>query len=845
MVDIGGFSNNTSAALALALFGGSVSSSTGPTMSAQAGFKPYVQNEPQKIADFTKQSSYQQAVSYFKANIGKAKTVDDVVHDPKLLNFILTAFNLQSDAQYPAKVKAILTSDLSDRTSYANALIDPRYQQFAKEFDVHDLGMTNFQNSASIQDVIDKYTTNSYEASLDNVNPALRSAAYFLRNIGSITDAYNILGDPVFRNVVVTALGLPNTIANLPVQDQRALINSKLDIKKLETSGGAGGSGSGSPTSAALSTANSDATAIANDRKIVAAAQSSVQSVDDRITKLQKSYSDLAAIQDPNGAYAAEIPVQQAAAPVLVEQNALVLAAQRATGTVTSDLAQMQKLIQQAGSSTNTTPLSQLKTQFQTLHDEVVSAIAGASYQFDNGTGGATYTAQNLLDGSVSAPITVQYDSKGDTVTVNPQNLGSGSSFQSQLDAANSAFQAINGSFDSANIQAAASAATSAQSAGNTVAQFVNTDATNFSKAVAAVPQWAGTYNTTTLYRGAASLADAGTRATQINQLLTQIQNVAEQSAQLDPNGDRTALQSQYSGLITKLGNLINTPGQPNIDNLLVANPNTATPGSYSYAIDSQGKYTIQAGTHDLVGSVLNPLSGADVSSLTDANAVLAMITGSVQTAMASAGQQIGADSQVFALPAGTLDPRAAVDSQYRQLASDMSKVVSGAASGSSNLLDPHQSSITLNVPTAGMSITIAPDNTYGTDVSQTLTNGSQALPSSPSDVSGALAQLETARFNNARVLNTLNQQLTQLDLASGITKAHIQQLTTQQAAASTGTPINATPFAVQLVQKYLAQVDVQASANGGGGGNAYVLQLLQPSSGGITIPTTNINIRA
>jgi hypothetical protein len=47
-------------------------------------------------------------------------------------------------------------------------------------------------------------------------------------------------------------------------------------------------------------------------------------------------------------------------------------------------------------------------------------------------------------------------------------------------------------------------------------------------------------------------------------------------------------------------------------------------------------------------------------------------------------------------------------------------------------------------------------------------------------------------------------------------------------------------------VQKYLAQVDAQSSASGAGGGNAYVLQLLQPGgAGNVIIPTTNINVSA
>ncbi len=817
----------------VSLFGTSSTSST-PMLSALAGFKPYVQNEPQKIADFTKQSSYQKDIGYFKANIGKMKSVDQLVKDPKLVNILLTAFNLQADAQYPAKVKAILTSDLTDKSSYANRLIDPRYQQFARTFNTALLGMTQFSNSSVISDVINKYTTNAYEKSLDNVNPALRSAAYFLRNVGRITDAYNILGDSVLRNVVLTALNLPPEIANMPVEDQRRLIMSKLDITKLEVKGSSssGSGANGSTPSTPLDLAKADASAILNDRNIAGSAQTEVQTVDEKIVALQNSYSNLAAIQDPAGAYAAEIPVQQAAAPGLVEQQGLLNAAQDAMGTVTSDMAQLQKLIQQIGDPNNTTPLADLKAKFQTLHDEIVGKIGGATYQFDNGSSGATYTTQNLLDGSMSGKIAVTYDSKGDQTSVNAQNLGASSSFRTQLDAANTAFQAATGSTDGTNIQSAATALSSAQTSSNYANQTLNTDASNFGAAIAAVPQWAGTLNTAQLYRGSQSLVDAGSRLTQINQLLAQVQQVANQSATMDPAADRTALQSQYSDLVTRLGNLINNAGQSGLDNLLAANPNAATPGYYSYAVDTAGKYTVQARTHDLVSSVLNQLQGIDVSTLSNANAVIAMVTGSIQTAMTGTSQQLGIDSRTFTLPANTLDPRAAVDSQYRQLSTDMANAVSNAAWLKSNLLDPNQQPITLNVASANMSIQIQPYTTYGTDVTQVLDTGSQKLPSDPADTSGALADLENARFNNARVLSSIRTTIAQLDLAKGITDAKVTALTKQQqqqSGSATGVPINATPYATQFVQKYLAAVDAKASASSGGSGNAYLVQLMQP----------------
>src|SRR3546814_10287839 len=68
-------------------------------------------------------------------NIGSVKTEDDLFKNTRLLNFILKAYDLESDEQYPGKIRQILDSDLSDVNSLANRFQDPRYQQLAQDFD--------------------------------------------------------------------------------------------------------------------------------------------------------------------------------------------------------------------------------------------------------------------------------------------------------------------------------------------------------------------------------------------------------------------------------------------------------------------------------------------------------------------------------------------------------------------------------------------------------------------------------------------------------------------------------------------------------------------------------------
>jgi hypothetical protein len=823
----GAATNNAS--IALTLMGGSVSSSSGPTMSALAGYQPYVANENQKIATYSQQSSVQQAVSYYEANIGKIKSVQQLVQDPKLFNVVLTAFGLQSESNAPALIQQVIESDTTQQSSLANTLLDPRYQQLAKEFDYAQAGLANFADPSVISDVVNRYLTNAYEYSLDNVNPALQNAAYFLRNVGSITNAYSILGDPVLRNVFETTTGLPAQIANLPVQDEANLVNSKVDIKQFETSGSS--TGSTSTTSAALTSAKNDLTKLSSATATVSAAQTAAQSVVNQIQSIQQAYTNLSTIQDPSGQFASEIPVQEAAAPVLVEQQGLLSSAQSALGTVTANIAQLQQLIQQAGSSSNTTAISSLQAQFTTLTNQIESAISGASYQFDNGTGGTGYTSVNLLDGSMSSQITATYDSNGDQTAVNAQNLGSSSSFQAQLNAASAAFQSVSSYMDGTNIQAAQAALASAQNAASIVNTSVTTDASKFQTAISAVPQWAGTYNTAQLYQGSQSLADAGSRMTQVNQLLAQVKQLAAQATQMTDTADHTSLQSQYSDLITQLSQAITQATNPNVDNLLQSNPGS-TPGYYSYSLDANGNYDVQAHTNDLASSVLGPLQNLDVSTAANANAVISDITGSIQTAMANASTQLGVDSQTFSLAADTIDPRAAVDDQYRQLVTTMPNVVKQAASNGTNLLDATQSGLTLNVSSTEQTININPED-FDSEVTQVLSAGSQLLPSDPNDTSGAIAALNNAAFNATNILDSLNGDVNQVQFATSVTNTNITALQKQQgnlSSTSAGLPAKPNAFAIQFVQKYLATVDGQNAAAGSGASSA-AIQLLQGGS--------------
>jgi hypothetical protein len=164
-----------------------------------------------------------------------------------------------------------------------------------------------------------------------------------------------------------------------------------------------------------------------------------------------------------------------------------------------------------------------------------------------------------------------------------------------------------------------------------------------------------------------------------------------------------------------------------------------------------------------------------------------------------------------------------------------MEGLVGKAAASNKNLLDPDQASIRLVLGVATQPITIAAKTAFETDVMELLESGSLDLPTDSGDTSGALATLETVRFNAARVLSDLNSDARKLDAAKALTASRIKDLEEKQASgtgSATGNQIDATAFAIKFVERYLTLKDSEAAAAASGitaTGNSYLTQLIQP----------------
>ncbi|WP_029003180.1 DUF1217 domain-containing protein [Azorhizobium doebereinerae] len=199
-----------------------------------ATYNYYDKNAAKALTTKAAEPAVKNDIAYFKANIGKVKSVDDFVNNYRLFNFAMTAYGLSDMAHAKAYMKKVLNSDLSDKTSFAMKLTDSKFVTFAKAFS--NLNPTNslLYTPATTDQVTNNYLAQSLEAELGQQDQGVQLALYFRRNAASVTSAYGLLGDAALYKVVSTVFNLPDSMGKVDVTQQKKIIDSKLNIKDLQ-----------------------------------------------------------------------------------------------------------------------------------------------------------------------------------------------------------------------------------------------------------------------------------------------------------------------------------------------------------------------------------------------------------------------------------------------------------------------------------------------------------------------------------------------------------------------------------------------------------------------------------
>ncbi|WP_373354988.1 DUF1217 domain-containing protein [Pseudoroseicyclus sp. CXY001] len=176
---------------------------------------------------FTSSPVLQRETDYFRENIAKVKSAEDLVNDRRLLTIALGAFGLEDDINHKAFIKEILAEGTLKEDALANRLADKTYQAFSRTFGFADLGgLTGVPGFAD--KIIARYEERSFEKAVGEQNDSLRQAMNLERGLQDVLKGsesnnarwFSIMGNPPLRSVFETALGFGQGFGALDIDKQ-------------------------------------------------------------------------------------------------------------------------------------------------------------------------------------------------------------------------------------------------------------------------------------------------------------------------------------------------------------------------------------------------------------------------------------------------------------------------------------------------------------------------------------------------------------------------------------------------------------------------------------------------
>lgn len=179
--------------------------------------------------------------TYYHNTITSIGSVDDLLKDKRLVAYITKAYGLDGAKLSDDTLRKILTSDPMDPKSFVNQKgQDPKFRDLAAAFNFDADGkakrvqVQSAQTISNVLETTDGYVRQTMETDAGTQNEGVRLGLYFQRKAATIKTPLDILADKALYQVVRTALGLPDTVAQADLDVQQAMITKRLDVADFQ-----------------------------------------------------------------------------------------------------------------------------------------------------------------------------------------------------------------------------------------------------------------------------------------------------------------------------------------------------------------------------------------------------------------------------------------------------------------------------------------------------------------------------------------------------------------------------------------------------------------------------------
>lgn len=172
-------------------------------------------------------------VNYYLETIPEITSIDDFLADDRVVSFALAAHGFDG-AVGKERLREMLEGGVDDPESPALKQDDERFARFVESFNFARYGEDATTVNEAQEPTVDRYLRQSLEEDAGEQNEGVRLALYFERKAPDIESFMGILADPALAEVMRTALGLPDEIAQADIDQQVAMMERRFDIEDFK-----------------------------------------------------------------------------------------------------------------------------------------------------------------------------------------------------------------------------------------------------------------------------------------------------------------------------------------------------------------------------------------------------------------------------------------------------------------------------------------------------------------------------------------------------------------------------------------------------------------------------------
>jgi hypothetical protein len=193
-------------------------------------YRVFTRDLPRTLKVTAAQTQVSREADYYKANIGKVKTVDEFLKNDRLYNYAMRANGLTDMINSKAFMRKVLESDLDDSKSFARSLVDTRYQNFARAFNFGTDGKVETSTAIAQTDAQENDTVGLYsESRVRRGETAAAEVKNYQDRIGLMPSVDGFLRDQRLVDFAKTAYGFdPNTNTNVFTYTSTATLRAVL-----------------------------------------------------------------------------------------------------------------------------------------------------------------------------------------------------------------------------------------------------------------------------------------------------------------------------------------------------------------------------------------------------------------------------------------------------------------------------------------------------------------------------------------------------------------------------------------------------------------------------------------